>query len=155
MAYFDDFANAVAAYPSLSVTLSIVDLVVQPPGVAPAVTVNEVWAFQVRVANNGHLNMTGVSLHVEGQNGATVSTAAAGPFSPSIVPAALAAVNAHSTQDTVNLFFKAPGVVKPAGTPLVRVHLSSWDANLDHIMSNHSGHADPPSGTYSNQVFPA
>lgn len=31
MAYFDDLTNAVAAYPSLSVTLSIVDLVVQPP----------------------------------------------------------------------------------------------------------------------------
>ncbi len=154
MAYFDDFANAVAAYPSLSVTLSIVDLVVQPPGTPVSVNINEVWAFQVRVANNGHLNLTGVALHVEGQNGATVGTAAAGPFSASIFPAPLAAVNAHSSQDTVNLFFKAPAVAKPAGTALVRVHISTFDANLDHPLIGHSGHADPPAGTHAAQVFP-
>ena len=156
MAFLDDFATAVSDYPLNSVILSIVDLVVQPPGTAGAVNVNEVWAFQVRVANNGHLNMTGVSLHVEGQNGAQVGLAATGPWSASIYSGALAAlaVNAHGTQDTVNLFFKAPNVAKPLGTPLVRAHIIIWDANLDHLLNGHSGHANLPAGTYSAQVSP-
>ena len=154
MAYFDDFANAVDAYPATSVALTIVDRAAVPPATVGAVNVNEVWSFQVRIANNGNLNMTGVSLHIEGQNGAQVSTAAAGPWSTGIIPAALPAVNAHSTQDTVNYYLKAPAVAKPAGTALVRAHISSWDANLDHIILGHSNHADPPAGTYADQVFP-
>jgi hypothetical protein len=154
MAYFDDFADAVANYPAQSVALSIVDRVVQPPGTAGAVNVNEVFAFQVRVANNGHLNLTGVTLHVEGQNGATVSQNAAGPFTTSIGSPNIAAVNAHGSQDTPNLFFKAPSGVRPAGTALVRAHISGYDVNLNHILISHTGHADPPSSTFSTQVFP-
>lgn len=154
MAFLDDFANAVIGYPATNVTLSIVDRVVQPPSVGPAVNVNEVWAFQVRVANNGYLNLTGVSLHIEGQNGAQVSTLAAGPFSASINFGSLT-VTGHGTLDTVNLFFKAPNVVKPAGTALVRAHIRSFDVNLSHILNDHTGHADPPAGTYSDQVHPA
>jgi hypothetical protein len=92
--FIDDFASAVSSYPSTSVTLSIVDVAVQT-GTTGAVNVNEVWKYQVRVANNGHLNMTGVTLHIEGQNGAQVSTAAAGPWSTSIFPGGLN-INSHS-----------------------------------------------------------
>ncbi len=154
MAYFDDFANAVTAYPALSVTLSVVDVVVHPPDTGPAVNTGEVWTFQVRVANNGNLNLTDVALHVEGQNGATVSTFN-GNFVTSMFPFALAAVNAHSSQDTVSYYFKAPGVAKPAGTALVRIHISTFNANLDYPLITNTGHADPPAGTYATQVFPS
>ena len=152
MAFFDDFANAVSTYPSTSVTLSIVDVALQT-GTAGSINVNEVWRFQVRVANNGNLNMTGVTLHIEGENGTQVSTAAAGPWSAEIFPGGLN-VNGHGSQDTVDFYFKAPSVAKPAGTALVRAHISTFDADLNRILINLSGHADPPSGTYSNQVFP-
>jgi hypothetical protein len=148
----NDIGDAVHNYPASSVVLSIVDVVVQT-GTGPNINVGETWAFQVRVANNGDLNMTGVTLHVEGENGVTVSTAAAGPFSTSIFPA-LTAVNAHSTQDTGNLYFK-PGLVKPANTALVRAHISTFDSNFDYVLNGRSDHADPPSGTYTHQVFPA
>lgn len=154
MAYFDDFEEAIESYPADSVVLSIVDRAPVAPATAGAVNVNEVWSFQVRVANNGPLNMTNVALHIEGQNGAQVGTAAAGPFTASILPPALAAVNGHSTQDSVNYFLRAPAVIKPAGTSLVRAHISGWDANLDHVLNSHSGHADPPAGSYADQVFP-
>ena len=154
MPYFDDFANAVEAYPALSVNLSIVDRVVQAPGTPGAVNVNEVFAFQVRVANNGHLNLTNVTLHVEGRNGATVSSNAAGPFGTSIISPTITAVNAHGSQDSANLFFKAPNGARPAETALVRAHISAYDVNLSHILNSHSGHADPPSGTFAAQVFP-
>ena len=142
MTFIDDFASAVSSYPSTSVTLSIVDVAVQT-GTTGAVNVNEVWKYQVRVANNGHLNMTGVTLHIEGQNGAQVSTAAAGPWSTSIFPGGLN-INSHSNQDTVDFYFKAPGVAKPAGTGLVRAHISTFDVNLNHLLNDHSGHADHP-----------
>lgn len=154
MAYFDDFKNAVSAYPSLSVTLSIVDLVVQPPSTAGAVNINEIWAFQVRIANNGHLNLTGVTMHLSGANGATVALAAAGPFTSILTTPAIASVNAHSTQDTGNFYFKAPNIVKPAGTQLVEVHISAFDANLNYILITSTGHSNPPTGSYKAQVFP-
>jgi hypothetical protein len=153
MAYFDDFAKAVNDYASISVTLSIVDVVVQT-GTSGSININEVWAFHVRVSNQGQLNMVGVTLHIEGQNGAVVSKTAAGPWSPSIISGSLT-VHAHGTpQDTEKLFFKAPGAVKAAGTALVRAHIQTFDANLDHILNDHSGYVDPPAGTFKAQVFP-
>ncbi len=153
MPFIDDFANAVTNYPAASVVLSIVDKAPVAPATAGAVNINEVWSFQVRIANGGHLNMTNVSLHVEGVNGAQVSSAAAGPWAASMTHGALT-VNAHGTQDTVNLYFKAPAVIKPAGTTLVSTHIAGFDANLNHILNDHSVHVSPPVGSYADQVHP-
>lgn len=148
----NDIGDAVNTYPAANVTLSIVDLVVQPPDQGPSVNVGETWAFQVRVANTGDLNMTDLHLHVLGLNGATVCMTANGNFVSSIFPV-MGNVSAHSTQDTWNLYFR-PSLVKPANTALISVHVESFDANLDYVLNGRSGYANPPSGTYSNQVFP-
>jgi hypothetical protein len=154
MAFLDDFVNAVSGYPAANVNLTIVDTAPVPPATPGAVNVNEVWSFQVRVRNNGHLNMVGVSLHIAGMNGASVSLNAAGPWVPLITFGSLT-VNAHGgQQDTVNLYFKAPPAVKPAGTQLACAHIANFDVNLNDILLSHSGHADPPSGCYIAQVFP-
>lgn len=154
MAFLDDFYDAVTGYPAASVVLSIVDLAPVAPATPGAVNVNEVWSFQVRVRNNGVLNMTGVSLHIQGANGAQVSTAAAGPFS-NLITAGNLTVNGHGgQQDTVNLFFKAPNVPKPAGTQLVSAHINGYDANLDHILVDHTGHSTVPAGSHTAEVFP-
>lgn len=153
MPFFDDFAQALEDYPSDSVTLSIVDLVAQSPSTPVSVNIDEVWVFQVRVANNGHINMTNVSLHVDGENGALVSTAPLGPFLSGITFGALT-ISGGGTQDTVNLYFRAPSVVKPAGTTMVTAHIGNWYGNLNHMFDNHTLHAPTPQGTYSTQVFP-
>jgi hypothetical protein len=99
--------------------------------------------------------MTGVSLHVEGLNGAQVSTSSAGPWLPSIIFGSLT-VNGGGSQDTVNLYFKAPNVTKPAFTTLVNARLNGWDANLNHLLiTNHTGYAATPIGHHMSQVFPA
>jgi len=155
MAFFDDFATGISGYPGASVTLSIGSLVVQPPGTGGAVNVNEVWAFKITVTNNGHLNMTNVTLHYQGLNGATVAAAAAGPFSSSILTTAtIASVPAHSSVTTVNYFFKAPAAPTAGAQDLVDVHHNGWDANHDYLLTNLSGHANPPDKRYSAQVFP-
>jgi hypothetical protein len=145
--FVEDLANAVSGYPAASVTLAIVDVATQAGPAGAAVNVNEIWRFQVRIRNNGHLNMTGVHLHIAGQNGAKVSTSLGGPWFDFITTGPLT-VNAHSSQDTVDLVFKA-GVVQPLGTALVRAHISTFDVNFDHILKSHSGHADPPSGSFT------
>jgi hypothetical protein len=134
--------------------LSIVDRVVQPPGTPGAVNVNEVSAFQVRVANSGNLNLTNVRLRIVGQNGATVGTSVSGPFVASLLAPTIAAVNAHGSQDTVNLFFKAPSTPRPAGTDLIKVHIADYDVNLNHILNNLSTQSAVPVGGLTIQVFP-
>jgi len=154
MAFLDDFQNAVSGYPAASVTLTIVDKAPVPPATVAAINVNEVWSFQVRVRNNGNLNMTGVSLRIQGQNGATVSTTSAGPFSSSINFGNLS-LNGHGgQQDTVNLFFKAPSTIKPAGTQLVTAQIAGFDVNLNHILIDHTLGSSSPTGIYTDQVFP-
>jgi len=154
MAFFDDFAKAVENYPSISVTLRIVDVAFVSGAQGPEVNVNDVYKFQVRVINNGHLNLTNVLLHIQGQNGAQVSAFAAGPFSAGIVSSGLGlTVNAHGSQDTADFYFNATAA-SPAEVVLVRAHISRFNANLNHILDDHSSHADPPAGTYSRKVFP-
>jgi len=155
MPLIDDFANEVNSYPANNVTLTVVDLAVTPTGTVGAINVNEVWAFRVRVANNGTLNMTNVSLLIEGQNGTTVSgIPSTGLWVHSINPLALPALNAHSTQDTGKYYFKAPAGKKPAGTELLRIHVSSYDVNLDWILINNTGDSTTPTKTYTNEVYP-
>lgn len=155
MAFFNDFAAAIQGYPAASVTLTIGSLVVQPPGTAGAVNINEVWAFKITVTNNGDLNMKNVQLHYQGMNGATVAAAAAGPFSAAILTTAVIAnVPAHGSVTTANYFFKAPAAATAAAVALVEVHIAAWDANLDYLLTNLAGHADPPERLYTAQVFP-
>jgi len=159
MPFFDDFGTEVARYPTLSVQLSIVDRVAQPPATAGAVNVNEVFSFQVRVANTGNLNLTNVKIRVVGRNGATVGLVAGGPFASSILAPTIPAVNAKDIhgQDTVNLFFKAPAVPSPATDPvkeLIRVHIADYDVNLNHILNNITTDSPAPTGAFKAQVFP-
>jgi len=154
MAFLDDFQSAVSGYPAANVTLSIVDTLPIAPATAGAVNVNEIWSFQVRVRNNGNLNMTGVSLRVSGQNGAQVSTNAAGPWVSSLSFGSLT-LNGHGgQQDTVDLFFKAPAAPLPAGTALVSTNINGFDVNLNHILIDHTGSSATPTGAFSAQVFP-
>jgi hypothetical protein len=136
------------AYPNDEVTLSFIN--VNPPG--SVVNVNEVVPFQVRIENNGHINMTGVTLHVHGDNGALVATAATGPFT-SVISVSGLTVNGGGSRDTGTLYFKAPSSVKAAGTDLLSTHIEEWFGNFDHYFSNHTnGGTTPASGHYENSV---
>ena len=152
--YFDDFAHAVTTYPVTSVVLSIIDVVPQAPSTPGVVNVNEVWKFKVRVSNTGQLNLTGVSLHVVGQSGAQVSANGAAGTWTSLITIGNLTINGMGSQDTVDIFFKAPSGVKPPNTPLVSTHINTFDVNLNRILIDLTGHADSPAGTYSNQVWP-
>jgi hypothetical protein len=135
-------------YPADEVALSFIN--VNPPGAV--INVGEVVPFQVRIENNGHINMTGVTLHVHGDNGTLVATTATGPFT-SVVSVAGLTVNGGGSRDTGVLYFKAPSSTRPAGTDLLSTHVEEWFGNFDHYFTNHTNNAAvPANGHYENSV---
>jgi hypothetical protein len=156
MPFFEEFVDAVTHYPLVAVQLSIVHLNAMLPAVGPAINANESWHFQVRVHNAGHLNMTNVSLFIEGQHGAKVRLGLLGAWVESIVCGALT-INGHGQQaDSPDLYFLAPNDVRPAGTTLVAAHIHRFDVNLNSILRDyHPVPAAPPSATFADEVFPA
>lgn len=153
MGFFNDMANALESYPVDEVNITITDVAIQS-GTSGSINVNEVWKFKVNVENTGHINMTGVSLHVTGKNGATVSAAAAGPFTVGPITTGSLTVNGGGSQKTGYLYFKAPSTAKPAGTEMVDAHIADFSGNFDHMFSNHTNHSLLPEGSYAAQVFP-
>lgn len=153
MTLIDDMATAIENYPQTDVTISITDVAIQS-GAGPSINVNEVWKFKAEVENNGHMDMTNVSLHVSGVNGVLVSTNPAGPFEATITTGNLSISGGGSSAKTAYLYFK-PTAVKPAGTNLVTAHIADWLANFDHFFNNHTRHAATPLGAHDGQVFPA
>ncbi len=156
MSLIDDFATALGNYPVDDVVITITDVAIQV-GTAGSVNVNEVWKFKVNVANNGHIDMNDVTLHVTGKNGAAVALVAGGPFPAAgnnLITTTAITVNSHGSQKTAFLYFKAPPGAKAAGTELVDAHIAEWNAGLDHILVGHAAHSLVPEGSYANQVFP-
>ena len=153
MTVITDFANAMDTYPQDEVNITITDVALQTGTVGP-INVGEVWRFKVQLENTGHMNMTSVSLHVQGVNGATVSTAAAGPFATLITTGSLNVNGGGSTQKSAYLYFKAPTTAKPAGTQLATAHIADYNSNMDHMFTNHTIHSPLPEAAYAAQVFP-
>ena len=154
MSIFDQMTTELAVYPVTNVQLEIVDVII--PG--NALNSLEQGSFRVKVSNTGPLVLTGVTVRVTGQNGATVANnGAAAPFVSEFVTQALPTIGGHGdSQLTVgsSLKFKAPAGAQASKT-LVKATLEAWDANTDHIMN---GHSDPlpngPQGTYAAEVVP-
>ncbi|WP_341890430.1 hypothetical protein [Variovorax sp. YR752] len=154
MAFFDDMNAALETYPETNVTIEIVDVVLT----GSALNVNETASFRVKVTNTGPLNLTGVTLRVKGQNGATVKDSGAiAPFVSEFVGAELATIAAHGGSQLSPgspYTLKAPGAAQAAKT-LVKASLEAWDANLDHILLAHSDPLATVKGTYSSAVVAA
>jgi hypothetical protein len=149
MPFFDDMTDAVEAYPETYVDLEIIDVSI--PG--DVLNVEEVGFFKVRITNRGPLHLTGVTLRVSGQNGATVRAGLGMPFVSSFISAELPTVDAHGGSQELSLpAFTAPADAQDSKT-LVKATLEDWDADLNHILIGHSDpHRDAPKGTYAAAV---
>lgn len=152
MAYFDDMAKAVEDYPVTDVVLEIIEVSI--PG--DALNEGEQGTFRVKVTNNGPLNLTGVTVRVRAQNGATVANnGAISPFVSEFVTQELPTITAHGgSQTTVGgaLKFKAPAGSQDSKT-LIKATLEDWNANFDRILNGHSrALPDTPKGTFATAV---
>src|SRR5262245_35798207 len=98
----------------------------------------EVWKFQVRVTNDGQMNMTNVSLHILGINGTLVSESPTTGFAIDMTVANLNPVGGGGVSTSRDFYCKAPPDDKPAGTNLLGAPISDWGSNWDHSFSNHT-----------------
>ena len=155
MGFFNDMATAMDSYPTDEVVLSIVDISLHS-GTTPVLNVNEKWKCKVQVENTGHINMTGVSVHINGLNGTTVSLSSTGAITATTVTPGDMTVNGGGSQKTAYIYFEAPSVAKPAGTQLLETHFGGWKGgNFDHMFANHTlEDLHDPRATYSAQVHP-
>jgi hypothetical protein len=154
-AFFNDFRAAMHDYPEQFVELEIVE--VDFPG--NVLNTTDQGTFRVRLTNNGLLDMTDVSLKVQGLAGTLVKTGGAadleyreeltiGMNSETIVGQGGVSLTQGS-----KLQFKAPAGTKPAGTQLFKATIAGWNGSLVRLLNGHSHEEEiAPAGTYSNQV---
>jgi hypothetical protein len=151
MGIFADMIRELQAYPETHVVLEIVDV----SFTEDVLNQGEVGDFKVRVTNNGALDLTDVTLKVEGRNGATVRDGLAADFEPEFISTELPTIGGHGGfQETTFASFLAPDSPQESKT-LVKATLASWNANTNHIFNDHSDPVDPPRGTFATEVVPS
>jgi hypothetical protein len=170
MSVIDDIAVAMDRYPEDETTIEIINVVRSDGSNDTDVNELENWDFNVKLTNNGHVNMSNVSLHVLGLNGTKVrekplAGETPGAFVVGMVVGDLNPNGGGDSRTTRVLQFKAPPDTKPAGTQLLHAHVENWDAEtaFDHFFSNHTKSDTEatdlgityPRAFHLAQVFPA
>ncbi|MEN8374743.1 MAG: hypothetical protein ABFS34_04785 [Gemmatimonadota bacterium] len=156
MGMLDDLLAAINTYPSDSVTVDVVDF--EEPGAH--INVKEICRFRVRVRNNGQLDMRNVRLHVEGSRFASVSVTdflgIPTNFGSSVISGGRN-IDAHASATFGDFHMRADAATGDGGTEdedLFTIHVSSYDANLEHILRDHSHHAGNPEEAYHRHIHP-
>ncbi len=156
MGMFDDLLAATNGYPSENVTISVTDF--KEPG--GHINVGETCSFRVRVENNGQLDMRDVKLHVEGSDFTRVSVTdflgIPTGFSDSVISGGRN-IDAHSSATFGDFHMHADASTPEGGTAdrdLFTVHISSFDADLHHILRDHRHHAGSPEEAFSRHIHP-
>jgi hypothetical protein len=165
MSVLDDIANAMDSYPRDETTIEVVNVDRVGNAADNDVNASEIWEFHVKLTNNGHVNMSGVSLHILGLNGTTVRETPTDSFGEGMIVGNLNPSGGGGVATTRAFQFKAPPGSEPAGTELFHVHIQEWAAatGFDHYFTNHTkddGEAEEigivyPRAFFSSQVFPA
>ena len=140
MTVLSEIADAMNRYPQDETTIEIINVAkVGDPGDTD-VNEREVWEFHVKLTNNGHVDMTNVSLHILGLNGAKVRETPADTFEEGMIVGDLNPVGGGGVSTSRAFQFKAPAEEKPAGTQLLHAHVQAWncEGGFDHFFSNHT-----------------
>lgn len=130
--FAEEMRRALTNYPTANCETDIVNF--SKPG--SVLNVGEIFQFQIRVINQSHLDMKNVKVRALGSTYADVATAT-GSFSGSVVSQPFS-LDAHQSHITEVLRGKAKKVSSTA-QEIVRAQIYAWDANLDHLLYDHSG----------------
>jgi len=138
MTVIDDLVSELGAYPDEQVEVQIRNF--QEPGAV--INPGEICTFEVRIRNNGHLDMLNVSLNINGVSGLTElsQTEILGNpvnFSTKLTTAPMT-IGAHASATTQTFYMRALSAT--ASTRLFEVHLADWDASLAKLLRVHAGH---------------
>jgi hypothetical protein len=151
----EDLTQAAEDYPHVYLKLEFVEVAF--PG--NKINKNDDCTFRIKITNSGPLDAKDLTLLVEGLNGTQVkSNGAAATFGSSFPLTAtfLGTIPAHNADSPVvtggNKFHFKPTNVSSTLEDLVKVSVTGWNFDLNHIEINHS-RADPlAESTFSSIV---
>lgn len=140
MSILFDIANELDRYPRDETSVQIINVAKVGDSDDEDVNQREVWEFNVKLTNNGHLNMTNVSLHILGLNGTRVREEPDDDWVEGMVVGDLNPLGGAESSTSRKFQFKAPDAELPAGTQLLHTHVEEWDAEdgFNHFFSNHT-----------------
>lgn len=165
MSVIDDYANAMNRYPADETEIEIVNVAKIGDPADTDMNTKEEWQFQVKLTNNGHVNMRNVSIKLVGLNGTRLREITDPPsdYANEIIVASLNPNGGEDSRTTKAFGLKAPANQQPAGTQLVEAHIEEWDSDTaDHMATNHTKSFDEagrlgidyPSVFLTRRVFP-
>jgi hypothetical protein len=137
-------------YPVTEVKVEIFD-VTFPGGV---LNVSEQGTFKVKVTNNGGLDLTDVTIRVQGQNGVVVANnGAAAPFVAEFISQVFPQIDAHGgSQISIGSFkFRAPANAQSSRV-LLAASLEAWNTNFNHPLIDHTRPLAEAKGTFTAPV---
>jgi hypothetical protein len=149
--FFEQFRAALRYYPKTSVTLSIIDVALT----GAVIETTEGFTFHVNLANNGALDMKQVVVKVLGSQ--YVKVASMSLFPPALPGAEALSlamdVPAHESRKFGPFMGWAASPTDGTVREIVSATVWSWDANLEHLLKDHTGRSDAPKGSYSNIIY--
>jgi len=134
--FTEDMRQALTLYPTANCDTQIINF--SYPG--SVLNAGEIFQFQIKVVNQSHLDMQNVRVRAIGSSFADVATST-GSFGGSVISNSFN-LEAHSTHISEVFRGKAKQVTSSAQR-IVTAQIYSWDANLDHILRDHSGAGAP------------
>jgi hypothetical protein len=149
MAFFDDFRQAVDTYDGDNMDVNLVAFQFLGPG--QKLNPGEWFRFQVQVFNNGQLNLKGVTVLIKGTSFAQVSLMPSNPVSS--VTLGFGAMPAHSSAQSGIWVYGFATAETNGAKDVVTAGIGSWDADLNHLLNDHSGFG-PPEGKVNVEIFP-
>ena len=150
MGVIDDLAQDLRDYPDNNVRLSIVNF--QEPG--EVINAGEVCTFRIMVSNDGYLDMTKVSLHLNAASGITQLSQTDILGNPinfaNNLTTAFMNIPAGSSATTRTFFMKA--LVATDRRRLIEAHIAEWDAGLSSLLRVQAGHDTGAQVEYSRDI---
>lgn len=156
MPLIDDLLTAINSYPypADNVEINIVNF----SGSGGHINAGEIWTFQIRVANQGKLDMKNLDLRIYGSEWAAVSNSSFPILFRSLITTEKKDLNAHSTV-TFGAFYMravhATGSSSLVDENLVSVHIHSYDAGHNHVVNDHDHHPNNPRANYRRRIYPS
>ena len=151
--------EAIETYPQTYLTLEIYD--VDPPGSGTAINEGEDVTFKVHVHNSGPLDVTELTLLVEGLPATDgVKLHAGTTFNPSLTSTPIDEVPAHQKDGDWtdppdgHFHFKAGGSTG-GKSDLVRVSINTWNTNFNHPLVAHSDPVPDDNAVFTANVLRA
>lgn len=147
--FFDDFRNALEAYPGDSMDVNLVAY--QFLGMGSMLNPGEWFRCQVQVFNNGHLNLKGVTVSVNSTPYAKVSLTQSNPVSA--VTVSFGDMPAHSSRQSSAWVYGQAIAPTSGAKDVITARIAAWDADLNHLLTNHTSWG-PPEGKINVEILP-